>query len=291
MGHEMAVAEYKKFRQEKPLSLGKLEPGFRVLAKGFGEGDVALISGHSNITLHLPVLNWEEKSSNEGVVFDKETLGSQSVIREFFRRFTPDCLPRKSIAASYYNFYDLAEEEGVPFIVVAGGCTYYYWGVHPLYDIDVVVPAISHLERLSEKSGNSVCYNSVSDIGNMNYLNLEDVDVLSDLTLYSNWNGKRNERNFSFEELFKDSLSVDFFGIKTRMTSPEATVLMKFYLGRFGIDKWGIPKDDYEDGWGTFMSQGIDRDCLSLKARDMGITEELELAEKIAEQSLGIKLG
>lgn len=288
MEHGQIIEDYKKFRGNRILSLEPWRPDSQVVTKGFSIDTNHLLAQQSATTLHLPVLNNTDETSNIEIY---ENTGFQDVdqmIRQFFLRFTPDCLPRKTIAENYYRFYDLCREKGIPFLIIAGACTYYYWGVHPLYDIDVVVPSIKEMEILAQKTEGQINRNSASKIGVMNYLDLGDVDVLSDINLISDREGIGKQRLFSFAELFEDSWQVDFFGVKSRMTSPEMTILMKFFLGRFGMDNWGVPKDDYEDGWGTFLKQGINLNNLRLRAHGMGILEEVDLAEQIARQVLSI---
>jgi|SRR3989344_2559578 len=289
MRQEQIIEEYKKLRDKRPLSLEPWKPDFKVKIEGFSPRLEELIKESSLSTLHLPVLLLEEEN-NPQTIFKKDlSLSTDQNLRRFFLQFTPKCFTEE-IAKSYYHFYDLCQETKTTFIVVAGGCTYFYWGVYPLHDIDVVVPSVDDSENLASKIGNEIHYASSSNVGVMNYLNLGDVDVLSDVILYSDREDKRRERLFSFDELAEDAMEVDFFGVKTKMTSPEMTVLMKFYLGRFGIDKWGVIKDDYEDGWGTFIKKDLNIEKLRQRANRMGIEEELELAERVGKEVLELDL-
>lgn len=290
MNHEQIIENYRQFRGNRILSLEPWKPNFKVVAKGFPADINNLLIQKAEATLHLSVLEVQGETGNTR---NYENTGFQDVdqmVRQFFLRFTPDCLPRKTIAENYYRFYDLCRETDISLLIIAGACTYYYWGVHPLYDIDVVVPSIKEMEILAQKTEGQINRNSASKIGVMNYLNLGDVDVLSDINLISDKGEIEKQRLFSFAELFEDSWQVDFLGVKSRMTSPEMTVLMKFFLGRFGMDNWGVPKDDYEDGWGTFLKQGINRHSLRVRAHKMGILEEVDLAEQIAKQVLNINV-
>lgn len=205
----------------------------------------------------------------------------EEITRDFFLQLSPLVFKKNNLVEKYYYFHDLCQGLGSKSVLVTGACTYYYQGRRPLEDIDTVVSGVGDLEKISASTGRPL-ESTTSKVGMMNYVNLGEVDVLSDLRLaYKNAEGNSVYTNFPFEELAKGARKVRLFGLPVMLTSPEVTVLMKIYLGRYGVDDWGLPKDDYEDARGVVESQKVDFPSLKQRARELGMLERFALGERI----------
>lgn len=207
-------------------------------------------------------------------------MGKASNNREIFQDLSQRFLKRGTLAESFFKFIDVCKDQNVDYAAIAGACTYYYWGGWPIYDIDVVVPNSEHLQRLINVYGGEI-QESESGIGRMKYLNLGDIDALTDLELKYTVGSTIHRREFSYDELIGEGKQQRLFGENINLADPISTVALKLYLGRFGVDPWGIPKDDYEDALGTMVDQRIAWDALEAKGHQMGILDRIHLGKKI----------
>ena len=169
----------------------------------------------------------------------------------------------------------------IPHILIAGACSYIYWGRRPLKDLDILVPTLNDLKAIGEGVGENVEH-LVSAFADTQYLNFsEGVEVVSDLVVIYKENGKEKRTAFPFDELMTDARRVRFLGEECLIMSPETLIIFKFSLGRFGIDKWGHHKDDYEDAMGVIISQNIDFEKLKKRAEKLGVFDRVLLGGKI----------
>lgn len=204
------------------------------------------------------------------------------VSRNFFRILSPIGFENPTLAQDYFNFRDICKVLRVPYILISGVCSYIYWGRRALKDIDILVPNLSGLKKLSKKV-NLPIEEIRSSYAKSRYLNFSSgVEVVTDLSVvYKDEDGKKGETPFTFEELNKDARQVRFMGEKCKIMSPESLVLFKFCLGRFGIDDYGHHKDDYEDARGVLISQNIDLESLHRRAERLGALERVALGKEI----------
>lgn len=221
--------------------------------------------------------------------FGGEYSTQLEIVRSFFREATPWFFKKGKLADTFYRFSDACETLDVNHVLVAGACTYYYWGGWPLWDIDTVMNSIQALNKLARLNHKQVdC--TESDIGKMKYVDFGEVDALADLTLSYREDSKKVDTDFSYQELTADARCIRLFGQECQITSAEMTVLMKLYLGRFGLDKWNVPKDDYEDGLGVLVSQDVSLDAIIKRAQRLGIVERIETGIEIAEKVFRLKV-
>lgn len=292
------IEQYSQFKRENPLKVDKWQPDAVVVVPG----------GHSlykdmQTTFHSSPISILEEDS-KGVVTrelydaqgEKMTLrnpvinidGLNISNREAFIALSQQFLKRGSLAETFFKFHDVCRDLGVDYAAVAGACTYYYWGGWPIYDIDVVVPSAEQLQKLANVYKVDI-QETESGIGRMKYLNLGDVDALTDLELKYTDRIGTHRKEFSYRELAGDVVTGNLFGEDFRMAAPVETVLLKLYLGRFGVDAWGIAKDDYEDGLGVLQDQQITFELIEREAVKMGIIGRVEIGKKIAEDVLRLR--
>ena len=237
-------------------------------------------------------LNVYEKERDEILkVFSKEKIDVsnidgngtvQETSRKFFKMLSPHCFENPTLAQDYFQFRSVCQESNIPFILISGACSYIYWGRRALKDIDVLVPSLPDLEKIAKRAKLAVEHVE-SSYADSQYLNFSTgVEPVADLSIiYKDNKGQKKFVPFTFDELATDSKTVRFMGEKCTIMSPEALVLFKFCLGRFGIDDYGHHKDDYEDARGVLISQNIDWSHLRKRAKRLGMLERVDLAEKI----------
>lgn len=208
-------------------------------------------------------------------------LDINNLTRSFFEEVSPFVFEDPKLAEKYYQFKDICNKKNIPYIFVAGACSYIYWGRRPLKDLDILVPDQASLKIIGEEIGESVEH-LVSAYADTHYLNFsEGVEVISDLKVLYKEQDKQRIVNFSFDELNKDKKEVRFMGENCHLMSPEMLVLFKFSLGRFGIDQWGHHKDDYEDANGVLISQNVNLASLRHRAARMSALPRIALGEQI----------
>ncbi|RJQ31210.1 MAG: hypothetical protein C4562_06460 [Actinobacteria bacterium] len=250
------------------------------------------------------LINWAKKNGLEvhcmewgahggSIVVGKELEGGaiihrlevqsdySSVMREMFRKISSFAFEDPTLADDYYRFRDICKKLGIPHILVSGACSYIYWGRRSLKDLDILVPSEEALQRVAKEVSQSVEH-LVSDFADTKYLNFSaGVEVVSDLAILFKEDGAQKRVEFSFKELESDSRRVRFLGEECTLMSPEALVLFKFSMGRFGMDAWGHHKDDYEDANGVLVSQTVNLSSLEARAEKLGAKERILLGEKI----------
>lgn len=205
----------------------------------------------------------------------------ESITRGVFIELSKFCFEDRNLAAKYYEFRDICKRLSIPHVFIAGVCSYIYWGRRPLKDLDILVPTLDDLKTIGEEVGEKVEH-LVSSYADTQYLNFsEGVEIVSDLVVIFKENGEEKRIVFPFEELMKDAMRVRFLGEECHVMSPEMLIIFKFSLGRFGIDKWGHHKDDYEDARGVIISQNIDFVKLEERARKLGAYDRVVLGGKI----------
>lgn len=314
--------EYAEFRGENRTIKDPCIPPQVILLNGYPENAEQSLLSNIHETFKLPILLQGNKYALEriqhGLVFgvkEVNNLGIEAIMewtrrnnlalrlvdcvdsvqtiqqinRNFFKSSTGWFFQKAGIAETFYHFSDICTDLSLDHVIVAGACTYYYWGGWPLWDIDTVVASSADLEAVAKRDGRQVQSTS-STVGKMNYVDCGEVDVVSDLILSYYEGGNRVENDFSFSELIADAQTVRLFGEGCLMTSAEMTVVMKFYMGRFGKDPWGVPKDDYEDGIGVLFAQGLNFGNIFNRAKRLGIEGRVIVAADIASEVFGIKL-
>lgn len=214
-------------------------------------------------------------------------LNGDNITRKFFQELSPFCFEDPKLAEKYFQFLDICKEKKIPNILVAGACSYIYWGRRPLKDLDILVPSKKDLEAVASEVDGKIEH-LISAYADTNYLNFsEGVEVISDLkVLYEDEQKRKIVVPFDFKELESDAQNVRFMGESSWLMSPEMLVLFKFSLGRFGVDQWGHHKDDYEDASGVLVSQNIDLDALRKRAEKLSALPRVALGEKILNLSV-----
>lgn len=210
-----------------------------------------------------------------------DTKNAESLERQFFRAISPHCFEDPNLADDYYRFVDICLKLNVPHILIAGACSYIYWGRRPLKDIDVLVPSHDDLKKISTEADKPIEH-IISPYADTQFLNFSSgVEPVSDLVVTYDSQGTQQRVPFTFDELMSDARTVRFMGESCTLMSPEMLVLFKFSLGRFGIDQWKHHKDDYEDARGVLVSQTVDWNSLEKRARRLGAFERVALGRKI----------
>lgn len=274
-----AADPFEKFLQSMPphgfviADLKENAPEQQVLVKW---------AANQGMSVHTFCLDGTAKGIEEG---DNHQLEQNNLTRSFFQEVSPFVFEDPKLAEKFFQFKDICEKKRIPYIFVAGACSYIYWGRRPLKDLDILVPNQENLRQIGEEIGQTVEH-LISAYADTHYLNFsEGVEVISDLKVLYKEGGKQNVIDFSFEELDRDKREVRFMGESCHLMSPEMLVLFKFGLGRFGIDQWGHHKDDYEDANGVLISQNVNLESLRQRAERMGALPRIALGEQILDLS------
>lgn len=255
-------------------------------------GQAKLLVGWSKRTgIKLKVFNLEEgppKSEalkvleQHAQIYNLNAKNSQELSRDFFKNISQFCFQDPGLAEQYFFFKDLCQKLNFPYMIVSGACSYLYGGKRSLKDIDVIVPSHHDLEKLSQETGTSIIESS-SSCAKMYYLNLKEIDVNSEVTVF--WEQSEKKVSFDFNTLFQKSRKIQFLGEDCFLMSPEDLVIFKFSLGRFGIDDFSDYKDDYEDVRGILISQPINWQYIEEMAKKIGAWERVVLGKQL----LGVK--
>lgn len=247
-------------------------------------------SKESKINLHVvKVIDCSKFESSGDLLKDADCIkheiemneGVDEVSKNIFRKLSPYCFEDPNLADDYYKFRDTCEKLNTDHILISGACSYIYWGRRPLKDIDVLVPNLEQLKNLGFTVNQPVDH-LVSSFADTQYLNFaSSLEPVCDLAVFSDIDENKVRINFDWSDINEDSKEVRFLGVKCKLMSPEMLVLFKFCLGRFGIDKWGKHKDDYEDARGVIISQSIDWNKVEQLAIKLGALDQVKKGKKI----------
>lgn len=251
-----------------------------------------LIAWSKESGFNLKVFNFEndsietnkkfnDYSKNKIPIFNFDTATHfDQLSSSVFIKISELCFEEPGLVEKYFYFREIVNRLKIRHLIISGACSYIYYGKRSLKDIDVLVPSKEDLEKISNAAGGAVIKSDGSK-ASMYYLNLREIDVNSEVVVRWQEGRKQKEVPFNFNNLYKDSKSINFLGINCPVASPEDTVLFKLCLGRLGIDDFNDYKDDYEDVRGLVISQPINWNILHRKAQDLNVLERVFKGEKI----------